>query len=214
MGAMLLHLDLLLAVQKNHDNSFAKRPFDERARMTLLDVGTQNQMAVLDSIIFHAISLFDYLGNLIDYFCGGKGQMNLKWNGVLNSVRDSNNPLSKSPIAPVVQKLHNSFVNRLYEHRSHLIHLRADFAGAQTTIKLMTAETDFTVFAPKRLTFLFPQLSEKSKTRRLTIKYVAFWVCAKSLVSAWQILRPLFEHLELNRKTPNEFAVFMKQPKK
>lgn len=214
MSAMLLHLELLLAVQKNHENSFAKSPFDERAKMTLLDVGTQNQMALLDSIIFHAISLFDYLGNLIDYFCGDKGQMSLKWNGVLNSVRDSKNPLSKSPIAPVVLKLHDSFVNRLYEHRSHLIHLRADMAGAQTTIKLMTAETEFTVFSPKRLTQLFPQLSSKSVYRRLTIKYVAFWVCAKSLIAAWQILRPLFQHLELNRKTPNGFAIFISQPSK
>lgn len=213
LGAMVFHLDLLLAIQKNHQRQHANRPFDDRARTNLLDMGTQQQMALLDSIIFHAISLFDYFGNLIDYICGGKGQMSLKWNGALKSVRDPSNVLSTSPVAPTIIHLHRSFVDRLYEHRSHLIHLRSDRAGASARVPLVKGTPDFTVFAPNRFVALFPELAKKAEKRRLTIRYVSFWVTARSLDASMQLVEPLLLHLEVNRKTPEGFAIFGNRPR-
>jgi hypothetical protein len=212
LGGMLLHLDLLLAIQSNHQKMLAKDPFNQRGRITLLDSGSQQQLLIFDSVIFHAISLFDYLGNLIDYICGTKRQMGLKWNGVLDSVRDSKNQMSNSPIASVVLELHNDFVDRLYRHRSDLIHYRSDKAAATTTIKPMTSETNFSVFAPKRLTSLFPELSTLAETNRITLRFVAFWTCEKSLAATSLIITPLFKHIEINRKTPPGFAIFLKGP--
>lgn len=212
LSAILFHLRLLLSVQKSHNEQFAKKPFDEVARMRLLDSGSQQQVFLLDSIIFHTISLFDYYGNLIDYICGSKKEMRLKWNGVLRSVRDPNNPLHNSPVVKVVVKLHNEFVDKLYKHRSDLIHYQTDQGGARTSVKLMTMESDFVVFAPKRLSRMFPDLRQYSDSHRLTINYVAFWISDRTLSAAHEIIGPLLKHIDLNRKTKVGSEIFIHRP--
>ena len=212
LEGMLFHLDLLLAVQSNHQKRFADNPFDQQASMELLDGGTAQQLQVFDSIIFHAIALFDYLGNLVDYMCGSKHQMRLKWNGVVKAIRDETNPMSASPIAPVVLTLHSTLVDALYGHRSELIHYQSDDATAMTSIRLMTSEAEFSVFAPKRLCTRFPELSTLSTTHRPTLRYVAFWTCEKTIEAAASMIEPLMRDLEVNRRTPSGFAIFLKGP--
>src|SRR3972149_441781 len=86
LNAMLFHLALLLFVQDEHKNFLSKNPMNGIARSFLLDAGPQQQTFLLDSIIFHAISMFDYFGNVIEYICGGRGRMKLRWNSALKSA--------------------------------------------------------------------------------------------------------------------------------
>lgn len=201
LTAMLFHLSLLLSVQDNHKQFLSKNRMDGMARTFLLDAGPQQQVFLFDSIIFHAISMFDYFGNLIEYICGGKGRMGLQWNGALKSARDPNNLIHSSPVGAVIIDLDNTFVDKLYKHRSELIHFKTDEAGGQAKFHPMTAETNFTVFAPKKLTRLFSDLRDKSALSNLTISYVAFWICENSLSAAHEIIEPLFKHISLNQKS-------------
>jgi hypothetical protein len=210
--AILFHLNLLLSIQNNHREELAKNPLlDDKSRIKLLDSGSQHQIILLDSIIFHAISLFDYFGNLIDYIYGGKGEMRLKWNGVLNSVRDLNNPLYNSFIAETVIRLHEEFVDKLYQHRSDLIHYQTDRGDAQVSIQLMTLESKFVVFAPKRLSKIFPELRQQSKLNRLTINFVAFWICEKTLTSVNDIIVPLHKCIDLNCDTKQGSGIIIRK---
>jgi hypothetical protein len=117
--------------------------------MFLLDGGEQ-QFGLFDDLIFHSISLFDYVGNLADYACGTKGQMKLKWNGLVDACRDRNNEMSRSTIAETVLNLNKAFVDKLYKHRSQLIHIKSDLGAAQASFNLMSGLSTFKVFAPKR----------------------------------------------------------------
>jgi hypothetical protein len=177
--------------------------------MRILDGGRQEQVQLFDSIVFHSISLFDYLGNLMDYVCNDKGQMRLKWMGVVQSIRDPSNPLSRSPVANIIKNLHSELVDHLYKHRSDLIHYSADLAGAQTTFDLLANEHDFKVFAPYRIIRRFHELDVLSQDHRLSLNYVAFWLSDKTLDSTIQLIQPLLDHIQVNRKTPPGSAVFL-----
>lgn len=209
LNALLFHLRLLLIVQKNHLDILNKDPFDQEQRSRMLFDGSVEQYQLFDSIVFHSISLFDYFGNLIDYVCGDEKRMTLKWNGVVKSLNDPKNPLSGSPIAPVAIKLHREFVNKLYEHRSDLIHYSSDLGGAETTLHIKECKSDFTVFAPKRVLGRFPALKMLSKDHHVALRYVAFWVCQKTIDGALDLIKPMFEHIEINRRTPQGSAIFL-----
>jgi hypothetical protein len=209
LEAMIFHLSLLISVQRSHLEQLNKKPFDRDLSFRVLYGGTAQQIQLFDSIVFHAISVFDYLGNLIDYVAAGKTQMRLKWPGAVKSVNDKINPLSRSPIAPVVQALHRSLVDRLYEHRSDLIHYTSDSGPAQTTTDAMHGTATFDVFSPAKITRRFHDLDDLARDKRITLIYVAFWVCERTIDGVQQFIEPLIKHMEINRKTPPGFAVYL-----
>ncbi len=208
MSALLFHLRLLLAVQDNQLGQLNQSLRDPAARHAFLFDQSEHQFQIFDSIVFHSISLFDYFGNLIDFVCGTKKETRLKWNGVIRSVRDPSNPLSRSPIASIVRQLHQDLVNRLYEHRSDLIHYSTDLGGAQTTHHIMEGRYEFVVFSPRRITQRFPELRSLATTNRLALNYVSFWVCDKTVNSARELIAPILEHINLNRRTPPGSEIF------
>src|ERR1035437_7617580 len=72
IGAVLLHLTLLLDIQQRFQERIDKDPFNQEQSIKWMILGRDQQYSIFDSIVFHIISLFDYLGNLIDYLFGGK----------------------------------------------------------------------------------------------------------------------------------------------
>lgn len=209
LNSVIFHLRLLHAIQNNHIDKINSSPYNSIERYRVLDAGLQEQVQLFDSIVFHSISVFDYFGNLIDYVCNNKGQMKLKWNGLHRSVLAANNPLSQSPVSDVVKELHSNLVDKLYEHRSDLIHYTIDSGGAETTLNPMSAESSFTVFAPRRITRRFHELKDLSESNRLSLNYVAFWVAEKTIDGASKLIPPLHEHLDLNRKTAHGSEVYL-----
>lgn len=208
LGSVIFHLKLLQAVQNNQLKKLSESPFNEEEKQKMFYNGREEQFQLFDSIVFHSISLFDYIGNLIDYICNNKGQMNLKWNGVIKSINDIRNPLFKSPISPILNKLHNDFVNRLYEHRSDLIHYSKDTGGASISHNVFTNESKFIVLAPERIIKKFIELKQLVLSNRLTLNYVAFWIADQTVKVMMILNSPLLEHIQLNRKVPPGSEIF------
>jgi len=209
LDSLVFHLRLLRSVQQKHLQQLQTKPYNQQERHHLLYVGSDQQFQLFDSIVFHAISLFDYFGNLIDFIAGGRNQMRLKWNGVVKAVHDPKNILSRSPIASVVVRVHKELVNLLYEHRSDVIHYSCDRGGAQTTFNLVKGNSEFVVFAPHRLTQRFPALKKLGESYRISLDYVAWDVCDNTINAANSLVEPLLQHLDHNRKTPVGFAIFL-----
>jgi hypothetical protein len=211
-NSLLFHLNLLVNIQKMHIDNLKKTKFNSSDRSLLILDSREQQIFLFDSIIFHSISLFDYLGNLIDYVCSSKKQMNLKWNGVVRSIRDKANSMFQSPASEIILSLNNEFVGLLYQHRSDLIHYKTDLGAAKSSFNLMTAESNFTVFAPKKFITRFSHLKHLSKSNELTLIYVSFWLIDQTFDSLDKILRKLFEHIETNRKIAKGKEVFVFMP--
>lgn len=209
LGAILLHFTLLLDIQMNFQERIDEDPFNQEESIKWMILGAEQQYALFDSIVFHIISLFDYLGNLIDYILGGKSQSRLKWNGVIHLSYDNKSSLSKLPIKNVLQKLHSDFINILYNHRSDLIHYKMDFGDSSYSIDLNKGKAKLRIEAPHRFTKNFKELKKIAQENKISINYAIDWLIRKSIEATKEIINSIFTTMEENRKVPKEKEIFL-----
>ena len=199
------HVLLLLRTYNQGVANLENSPTDSEGptNFVVMELSSKQQFAVFDSIVFHCISLFDYLGNLVA-LCAQNSQRKRNWNSVANAARHDENSLSTSPVAPVIQRLDREWVDRLYSHRSDLIHSRADLGGRTVTryVSQEDSGAELRVFAPMRFVKNFQELYELSETHRITLRYVGFWCAERTAKSAIEVVNGLRKHIEQNRAVP------------
>lgn len=164
------------------------------------DQSADEHMALFDSAVFHAASFFDYFGNLVDLLCGGKSQQRLKWNGAVRAARDHDNPLSRSPVAPTLIRLDKEFVDRLYGHRSRVIHYRPNWGGGALTLHVAEGVYELNLYAPEALTSEFAELAEFARDHAVTIHFACHWLCRKTFEAGIDVVSALRGHIEANRR--------------
>ncbi len=160
LNAVHFHYTQLLDIQKRFQERIDKDPFDNEKSIKLMILGSEQQYALFDSIIFHIVSLFDYLACLINYSCSGKYESKLMWNGIIRTARDQNSFLANSGLKTILQKWNNEFVDALYSHRSNLIHYNMDFGNAGYTMDLMKGKAALEIEAPYRFVKNFRELKK------------------------------------------------------
>ncbi len=116
--------------------------FQKEDYRSTLSIGAERMQYIFDDLIFHTISLMDYLGNLIGFIY--KNDMNLKWTGLSKSANDKTNSLSGFKIASIIIRNDRDWVAHLYDYRSSLIHYKKDEV-------------------PKRMEFIFENMQQEPK---------------------------------------------------
>jgi hypothetical protein len=163
------HIDLL----KRHFARFTERAHsligDSHARVDFLHQTRSILTFLSDDILFNAISMLDYAGNLVGFAHGGATCQRLKWNGAVKSALDKNNRLANTRSGQAMVALHREWVDRLQAVRSKIIHERIALGdGGQTmTFKADAIQVVLSFDLPsvvvKRLPFLGPLRNEKGK---------------------------------------------------
>ncbi len=208
-----LHLELLIR-QHNIIESRFERIYKEDPHKINTDIYPSNPIfddaekeisAIFDSLIYHLVSIFDYLGTLTNFICGEKKQETMSWTRLANSVRKEDNHFYKTSIAGLVSQIDNDFVKKLYDHRSHLIHRKAEINRSHIKYTLVEGRFNVSYVSTNSLNKQFSIFRKESKEFALTIKYVAFWLSKKSILEISNILFALSKELELNR-SPNHFG--------
>lgn len=172
------------------------------------DYSEKEISSIFDSFLYHLVSAFDYLGTLTNYICGPKNnkQETLKWTNLTRSSRDGKNHFGKKPIAEKIKELDNNFVNKLYGYRSILIHEKAELSRSSFNVHLGSENNIIANFiATERLIKHFSELKKMSTQNEITIKYVAFWIMNKAIVTVTELLFALKTEMELNPKV--EFGI-------
>jgi len=210
VDSILFHLRILQSIQLNQYNQLNKSK-DKQLEMhnhkfEFLD----QQFQLFDSIIFHTISLFDYIGNLTGSICIRKPKM--KWDGIMNSVNDKNNPFSSKDISFILKKINNELVDKLYNFRSELIHYSKAKGGFQFRHNLFANDMKLTVFAPIAVCKKFHELKLLSKDNEISINYALFWIVEKTLTSVSKIIEDLLIHIDKNRRIPIGSELFGFEP--
>jgi len=77
---------------------------------------------LMDDVLFNAISMLDYSGNLVGVILGKPSDRNLKWNGFVRAARDRKNPLSLTRVGQVMVAADTEWVGKLNDIRSRIIH--------------------------------------------------------------------------------------------
>lgn len=209
LNSILFHYTQLLDIQIRFQNKIDKAPYNDENSVKWMILGGEQQYALFDSIIFHIVSLFDYLACLINYSCSGKYAGKLKWNSIIKTSFNKNSFLANSEVKTILQKWNKQFVDTLYNHRSDLIHYNMDFGNTGYVIYLIQGKASLEIEAPYRFVKNFRELKKLSQENKIMINYSIDWVIKKSLLAAQDIINGISIFMDINRKVPKEGEVFL-----
>ncbi len=140
-NSILFHLKLLIIIHNNHVKQINYNKSDNQIKLIMLN-GRERELSIFDSIIFHIISLFDYIGNLLDYVCCGKKQMRLKWNGVVKKARNQNDIITQYSVSETILKYDKELIDKLYKYRSNIIHYKMHLGSVTSSLDFKTGKQD------------------------------------------------------------------------
>ena len=191
------HLELLF----NHLSFVEKRAKEELGMGLSTNSFRWQVTSLFDSFVYHTVSVFDYLGSLVNYIGGKKKDSPLMWTRLAKSVRDKENNLSRTNFSKVIDQIDKEFVCKLYDYRSSLIHRKADIIGYQSTYTPGGhEEVVINFYAGKQLTRSFADLKNLTEKYDLTVSYVAFWVLNGTIDKITDILFSLKKEIESKSK--------------
>lgn len=212
-----LHLELLLRqhfiIEARFGEIYKSQPEKITANIypsnPIFDHAEKEISGIFDSLIYHLVSIFDYLGTLTNYIFGKKKQDTLTWTSLATSVRDKNNAFSKTKFADVINTIDNNFVKKLYDHRSHLIHRKGEINRSHIKFTLNDGKFNVSYISTNALNKQFSVLKEESKTHSLTIKYVGFWLVRKTIFEVSSILFALKDEMDATKQGQNPSKIRM-----
>lgn len=212
------HIRLLLRIQ--HDAEVTLRSNSENLEVNGLQQSliTENtarqQFAVFDSVLFHGISLFDYLAGLIQYVVTGEESRKWNWNNIRKAAHHPENSFSETVVAEVVRSV-NGFVQNFYSHRASVIHYQADLGGHVLTERLgpdADERFDLKTFAPRGFVQKFDDLKRIDESHAITLRFAALWIANRTLEGGLRIVEALRECAERNRQIPEGEEMFQFRP--
>ncbi len=206
----LLHSNILLNYFTIIENRFEDIRKKDLIRLlnptfpkdSLIETATQEISSIFESIIYHLVSSYDYFSTMINFMYGEKKdkQNTLKWNGLVNIARDKTSNLGVRIFSQKIVEINSQFVDKLYNYRSFLIHEKPDLNYFSLKFNAFneTSKIDLKFYITKKFTNKFHELKVRSKEKKITLKYVVFWLLNKSITSLNEILFELKKDMGSN----------------
>ncbi len=177
--------------------------------------------SVFDSIVFQLSSLFDYLSHMICYICKTDKSRTLYWTKLASSVHGQNNEFSALAIKEIISEIDKSFVGKLYDYRSRLLHNKKDRHIFSTTVKLVGFDFDVKVLASDLALNYFKLIRKQHPDERITLAFLSSWLIRQSFTNIETILDALREeilktssfHLNLIKPKKPGFMTITMDPK-
>ena len=182
---MLAHLEHL----KNNTNTELRLP---AISQTIL----KEQYSIFDSFLYHLCSAFDYLAVML-WHIRYKNKENKTWNKLINKIRSEGDEILKETLL-----LENSdFVDKLFEHRSKIIHYSNDVGNSSISQNISESENNIKIkiWASKKIIKHFHELRKNYADSNVTLHFTAFWLFERTLKSFTNILRSTNQYIESNR---------------
>ncbi len=212
LNATKLHVNILTNLLSTLDEELTSLYSQENGGLSIhfhFDSRMKDVSALFDSVIFHVISAFDYVSNLV-CFITLKGEKNFKWTKLARSVR-GDSKLSKVNFTKLIDDLDRVFVGQLYSHRSNLIHLRMNNSRVSLKINMIQEKVETKIISPSTFNRQFKELRDLSKEYDLSISYVLIWLLQKTNDSIIDIQYGLKEYMEQNKRIDTPF-IYIKGP--
>lgn len=199
VGSINFHLNLLFLLDRQISKKLQSEPFDIEMQNNLMMYGGDQQLFFLDDIVFHLISLFEYLGNLIGFRFHGYRE--LRWKGAKRCCESltwekhkfGKEKIRNSVVHPVILKYQKKTMNKLEAYRSRRFHYEKDSAKRTVSMNLMNPlKTRFVVEVPKRLQTWI----KKNVPQADTLCDAAMWLIKESFTAAHEILTTLLQDMK------------------
>lgn len=202
LNATKLHINILVGLLNNLDEELENIYFRESGTFQMklhLDSRRSDISSLFDSVIFHIVSTFDYVSNLVG-FISMKKYKKVMWPKLAKAVRDQKNELSRVNYSNLVDNIDRAFVGRLYDHRSYLIHTKNDFKKSSLTIDLLKGKVTNKIISSSTFNKNFIELKSLEKNSDLSISFVLIWLLKKTIESIISIQFSLKDFMEQNKK--------------
>jgi hypothetical protein len=172
----------------------------------LFDHCEQEITSIFDSIIFHLASVYDYLSAIVNFICHKKDKSITKWSQLAKACRDKGNIYNKKKIASIIGSENDNFVDKLYRHRSRIIHEKSDIHPIAFTLKIASGKTEVKFIANEGIIKSFKFLKENSKTHNVTVSYISEWLIHETIDSIVKILFGLKDEMESMSTFPSHIG--------
>jgi hypothetical protein len=201
-----LHIELLLRqhyiINQRFSDIYKKNPDKLLAEVypsnPIHDYAEEEISSIFDSLVYHTVSVYDYLSTLTNFIFGQKNQETMTWTSLAISTRDKGNVLGQKSFSELIGKIDNDFVKKMYDHRSHLIHRAGQINKSNIRKSLVSDAFDISYFCTPEMTKQYSELRKIAKEKNITIKYGAFWLLTKTLYVISEILFALRHELSIN----------------
>jgi len=165
--------------------------------------------SVFDSIVFQLSSVFDYLSHLICYICKKNKSNTLYWTKLASTARGQNNEFSNLDIRNVIDSLDRSFIGKLYDYRSRLLHNRRDKHEFTTELKFKDLNFNIKVLASDDSLKHFKLIRSTHPNEDITLTYLSYWLVKQSFIEIEKILDGLRNEILKN----SSFHLNLRKPK-
>ena len=176
LRAMELHSNILLNLLNSTNETLTAIYFQPQGAIEAhhhYRTAIHNINSLLDSVIFHLSSAFDYLSNLI-FYISLKEDTNSKWSNVAKAVRQGK--LKGLTFSSLIDDLDRTFVNQLYGYRSQVIHYKEDCIGSSLSVEFDQENVYAKFSSSTKFNQNFKELRELQKDFDLSISYVLMWL--------------------------------------
>jgi len=217
------HERVLKQIINNYRVRVKNAPLEVHKDHDFLDNLNSESLFIFDDIIFHAVSLFDYLASFLAYpYLGDVAQqVTWNWNSLVkysqeNHVRNENEksiPINDSQFSKMVCEYNDAFIDRLQKYRGFVYHSSIDSAGCKVNIDIMHESqkntSDVFVNAPKKFYSIFESDFSGENREEISIVDIASWVYANSVSIAIDLVayfqKDVATHFPPDIKKFNEF---------
>ncbi|MBS3921716.1 MAG: hypothetical protein KGZ37_01035 [Nitrosarchaeum sp.] len=184
-------------IQLKHDNLEISNDI-RNSSVWHLELDKRQLSYLLDSIVFHLSSVFDYSAILINYILA-KTDDTPNWNKIENYARGNSGPFSNeksNKVKGCVIEVHNNFVRQLYDYRSDIIHRTSDILSASFAHELKSNK--------KTILFLSSKLQQKKfkglqdLENKYTVTYFVHHLILQTIESLANLIRVLRNYMEDN----------------
>lgn len=153
--------------------------------------------ALIDSIVFHLGSSFDYLSRIIFYIVDSKNQGGNKWNQLYKASQDEATIFNehKDLVQSIINE-HKSLVNPLFSYRSRVIHKKSEKSTTRIWRGIDDQKWNIHFFAARGLIKEFYSLRHMSKKYDLTPTYCVSWLILSTINSISRIILKLKTEME------------------
>jgi hypothetical protein len=165
---------------------------------------------LFDDLVFNALSLFDYVGNIVGFAFYGEQRRKAKWETIRRFANDAayergKHPkarIAAGPVGDVVRGAHVSLVRALTDYRAALIHYEALLGPGEVTTQFgANAEgtpgphCDMRFQVPKEFAQLFVVPGYEKEPEKAPLLEASRWLADVTTRTAAQILRELEQDL-------------------
>ncbi|HVU98507.1 MAG TPA: hypothetical protein VHE34_24970 [Puia sp.] len=157
--------------------------------------------SIVDSIVFHLSSVYDYMSILIHFVSHKDRDKTLMWSQICRSARDPKNTLYIRGVAKAIDTVDRSFAIKLYDHRSELLHRSADITLQAFQLKMDTGKFNIRFICTPQIRKTFKSFGEPDKD--YTVSHFSFWLVNRTAETIGELLVALKHDIEQHSEFPH-----------